>query len=48
MKVPLLDLKPQYAQIKDQVVPELLSQYKNLSVICVHEPPNNVSGLVES
>ncbi|HOT27888.1 MAG TPA: DegT/DnrJ/EryC1/StrS family aminotransferase [Candidatus Ozemobacteraceae bacterium] len=25
MKVPLLDLKPQYAQIKDKVVPEVLS-----------------------
>jgi dTDP-4-amino-4,6-dideoxygalactose transaminase len=24
MKVPLLDLKPQYAQIKDKVVPEVL------------------------
>ncbi|MDD2998993.1 MAG: DegT/DnrJ/EryC1/StrS family aminotransferase, partial [Candidatus Riflebacteria bacterium] len=24
MKVPLLDLKPQYAQIKEQVIPEIL------------------------
>ena len=33
MKVPLLDLKPQYAQIKDQVVPELLSIFESQGFI---------------
>ncbi len=33
MKVPLLDLKPQYAQIKDKVVPELLSIFESQGFI---------------
>ena len=33
MKVPLLDLKPQYAQIKDQIVPELLSIFESQGFI---------------
>lgn len=33
MKVPLLDLKPQYAQIKDKVMPELLDIIENQAFI---------------
>lgn len=33
MKVPLLDLKPQYAQIKEQIVPELLSIFESQAFI---------------
>ena len=33
MKVPLLDLKPQYAQIKDKIVPELLSIFESQAFI---------------
>ncbi|OGK10943.1 MAG: transcriptional regulator [Candidatus Riflebacteria bacterium GWC2_50_8] len=33
MKVPLLDLKPQYAQIKDKVIPEILDIIENQAFI---------------
>lgn len=33
MKVPLLDLKPQFAQVKDQLVPELLKIMENQTFI---------------
>ncbi len=33
MKVPLLDLKPQYAQIKDQVIPEIMDIIENQAFI---------------
>lgn len=33
MKVPLLDLKPQYAQIKDQVLPEIMDTIENQAFI---------------
>lgn len=33
MKVPLLDLKPQYAQIKDQVIPDLMDTIENQAFI---------------
>ena len=33
MKVPLLDLKPQYAQIKDKVIPEIMEIIENQGFI---------------
>ena len=33
MKVPLLDLKPQYAQIKEKVIPEIMEVIENQAFI---------------